>query len=65
MLRFVTFWEQQYGERPRHLVFDSKLTTYRNLSKLNALGITFITLRRRSPKLLAACATLPRSAWRT
>jgi len=65
VLRFVTFWEQQYGERPRHLVFDSKLTTYRNLSKLNALGITFITLRRRSPKLLAACATLPRSAWRT
>jgi len=27
VLRFVTFWEQQYGERPRHLVFDSKLTT--------------------------------------
>jgi hypothetical protein len=65
VLRFVTFWEQQYGARPRHLVFDSKLTTYRNLSKLNALGITFITLRRRSPTLLAACATLPRSAWRT
>src|SRR6266545_4191617 len=65
VLRFVEFWEQRYGERPRHLVFDSKLTTYRNLSKLNALGITFITLRRRSPKLRAACATLPRSAWRT
>ena len=65
VLRFVTFWEQRCGERPRHLVFDSKLTTYRNLSKLNALGITFITLRRRSPKLLAMCATLPRSAWRT
>ena len=65
VLRFVTFWEQWYGERPRHLVFDSKLTTYRNLSKLNALGITFITLRRRSPKLVAECATLPRAAWRT
>jgi transposase-like protein len=65
VLRFVTFWEHRYGERPHHLVFDSKLTTYRNLSQLNALGITFITLRRRSPKLLAACATLPRSAWRT
>jgi len=25
VLRFVTFWEQRYGERPRHLVFDSKL----------------------------------------
>jgi hypothetical protein len=65
VLRFVTFWEQRYGERPRHLVFDSKLTTYRNLSKLHTLGITFITLRRRSPKLVAECATLPRSAWRT
>ena len=65
VLRFVTFWEQRYGERPRHLVFDSKLTTYANLSKLNALGITFITLRRRSPALQAAVATLPRSAWQT
>ena len=65
VLRFVTFWERRYGERPRHLVFDSKLTTYHNLSKLNALGITFVTLRRRSSKLLAECATLPRSAWRT
>ena len=59
VLRFVSFWEQRYGERPRHLVFDSKLTTYANLSKLNALGITFITLRRRSPTLQAAVATLP------
>lgn len=63
VLRFVSFWEQRYGERPRHLVFDSKLTTYANLSKLNALGITFITLRRRSPALQAEVATLPRSAW--
>ena len=62
VLRFVSFWEQRYGERPRHLVFDSKLTTYANLSKLHALGITFITLRRRSPALQAAVATLPRSA---
>jgi hypothetical protein len=65
ILRFVSFWEQRYGERPRHLVFDSKLTTYANLAKLNALGITFITLRRRSPTLQAAVATLPRSAWQT
>ncbi len=49
VLRFVEFWEKRYGERPRHLVFDSKLTTYKNLAKLHELGITFITLRRRSP----------------
>jgi hypothetical protein len=65
VLRFVEFWEKRYGERPRHLVFDSKLTTYANLHKLDGLGITFITLRRRSPQLMAEVATLPRSAWRT
>jgi hypothetical protein len=66
VLRFVRFWEQRYGQRPRHLVFDSKLTTHANLSKLhNELDVTFVTLRRRSPALLAAIATLPRSAWRT
>jgi len=65
VLRFVDFWEKKYGERPRHLVFDSKLTTYANLSQLNTMGITFITLRRRSPALAAETATMPRSAWRT
>ncbi|MGH8895166.1 MAG: hypothetical protein ACRDWY_17965, partial [Actinomycetes bacterium] len=65
VLRFVAFWEKRYGERPRHLVFDSKLTTYAKLSKLNELDITFLTLRRRSPAINAEVATLPRSAWRT
>lgn len=65
VLRFVSFWQKRYGERPRHLVFDSKLTTYANLSKLNDLGITFLTLRRRSPAITAEIATMARSAWRT
>jgi hypothetical protein len=65
VLRFVEFWQSKYGERPRHLVFDSKLTTYANLSKLNQMGITFITLRRRSPALIAEVATMPRPAWQT
>jgi hypothetical protein len=46
------------------LIFDSKLTTYSNLHKLNAMGIAFITLRRRSRKLLQEIATTPTSAWR-
>ena len=66
VLRFVKFWEDRYGKRPRHLVFDSKLTTYANLFKLhNDWQITFVTLQRRSPALLAQVATLPRSAWQT
>jgi hypothetical protein len=66
IFRFIRFWERTHGERPRHLVFDSRLTTYPNLARLDAeLGITFITLRRRSPALLSDVAQLPRSAWRT
>ncbi len=62
---FVAFWKRTHGELPRHLVFDSKLTTYAGLARLDKMNIPFITLRRRSPKLLKEIALLPRSAWRT
>jgi len=65
VLRFVHFWEKHHGGRPKQLVFDSKLTTYANLSKLNDMGINFITLRRRSHALVAEVAAQPSSAWRT
>jgi transposase len=65
IFRFIDFWKRQHGKAPQHLVFDSKLTTYAGLDRLDAAGITFITLRRRSPKLLAEVADLPASAWRT
>jgi hypothetical protein len=64
VFQFVSFWKQHHGDVPRHLVFDSRLTTYRNLGRLDDLGITFITLRRRSPTLLAEVSALPPSAWR-
>src|SRR5215469_15729254 len=65
IFRFIGFWKRQYGSLPQHLVFDSKLTTYDRLDRLDAAGITFITLRRRSPSLLAEINQLPPSAWRT
>jgi len=65
VLRFVEFWKKNSGRLPSELVFDSKLTTYKNLNQLNQMGITFMTLRRRSPKLLREIANAPRSAWRT
>ena len=64
VFRFVSFWKKHHGDYPHHLVFDSRLTTYRNLGRLDEFGITFITLRRRSPKLLRAISRLPSSAWR-
>jgi hypothetical protein len=65
IFRFIEFWKRQHGKAPQHLVFDSKLTTYAGLDRLDAADITFLTLRRRSPKLLAEVANLPASAWRT
>src|SRR5262250_3022758 len=65
IFRFIAFCKRQYGSLPQHLVFDSKLTTYDRLDRLDAAGITFITLRRRSKSLLAEIDSLPPSAWRT
>ena len=65
IFRFVDFWTAHHGGPPRHLVFDSKLTTYHGLDRLDQAGITFLTLRRRSPKLLTEVNQLPPSAWRT
>lgn len=64
IFHFIAFWKKHHGENPRHLVFDSRLTTYAQLARLDGLGITFITLRRRSPKLLAEIESLAPSAWR-
>ena len=64
ILRFVEFWKSRTGKLPEELVFDSKLTTYANLDRLNKMGIRFITLRRRSQKMLEQIYQTPASAWR-
>ena len=64
ILQFVRFWKNHTGKLPAELVFDSQLTTYENLSELNREGINFITLRRRSRKMLHEIYKQPDSAWR-
>ena len=64
ILQFVRFWKQRTGKLPEELIFDSKLTTYANLNKLNRQDVHFITLRRRGPQLLHELLARPRSAWR-
>jgi hypothetical protein len=61
--RFVEFWHQQTGTLPQELVFDSRLTTYPHLDRLNQRHIHFITLRRRTRQMLAAIWSRPASAW--
>jgi transposase len=64
ILRFVQFWKERTGRFPQELIFDSKLTTHKNLDRLNRWGIAFITLRRRSRSMIQAIRTIPLSAWR-
>ena len=64
ILHFVEFWKKHTGQPPQELVFDSQLTTYANLRKLEDLNIRFLTLRRRTRTMLAKIYARPRSAWR-
>jgi hypothetical protein len=64
ILRFVEFWQKHTGAFPTELVFDSQLTTHQHLNELNRKGILFMTLRRRSRKMLGEIFSQPASAWR-
>ena len=60
----MEFWERHTGQVPAELVFDSQLTTQAHLHQLNQRGIRFMTLRRRSRKMLGRIWSQPASAWR-
>jgi transposase len=60
---FAEFWKQRTGSFPEQLVFDSQLTTYENLDWLRQNHIRFLTLRRRSKRMLARIFGLPASKW--
>ncbi len=64
ILRFVDAFEQRTGSLPGELVFDSRLTTYASLAQLHAQGIRFLTLRRRSAKLLQTLRETPADQWK-
>jgi hypothetical protein len=63
VLRFVEFWRALTGHDPEWLYFDSKLTTYAELSRLNERGVYFATIRRRGPALLKRLRERPVSDW--
>jgi len=63
VLRFVEFWHQVTGHDPSWLYFDSKVTSYAELNRLNQRDIHFITIRRRGVAVVARLRRLPASAW--
>jgi hypothetical protein len=63
ILHFADYWKEQTGAYPKELVFDSRLTTYPNLHKLTELGISFLSLRRRTRKMTAEIFATPDKEW--
>jgi len=65
VLEFVSYWEEVSGKKPECLVFDSKVTTYPNLWKLDKEEhVKFITLRRRGKNLVAGVDDIPKEDWK-
>jgi hypothetical protein len=65
VLVFAEHWRSLTGHWPERLVMDQKVTTQAVLGELDARGITFLTLRMRSPALQRHIAAIPPGAWRT
>ncbi|MCA1679365.1 MAG: hypothetical protein LC777_10665, partial [Actinobacteria bacterium] len=63
VIEFCRFYERTHGRLPKLLVFDQKLTTQQHLAELDEIGVGFITLRQRSPKLIGTLEQLPAQAW--
>jgi Transposase DDE domain len=52
VLEVLSFWNAVHRKTTPTFIFDSKFTTYANLSELNRQRVKFITLRRRGRRLL-------------
>ena len=62
VLSFLKYWQGIERRVQPTFVFDSRFTTYANLSALNQRGIKFITLRRRGKKIIQNVNKL--SSWK-
>lgn len=61
--KFVSYWKKINGMVNETLVFDCKFTAYEVLDELEEDKIKFITLRKRSAKLIEDILALPEKEW--
>jgi len=60
---FIDYWSGLKGITDQMLVFDSKLTRYDILYEIDKAGVKFITLRRRSKKMIDEALAIPDDQW--
>jgi hypothetical protein len=65
VIRFADYWNELTGRNPEWLYFDSKLTTYAELSELNSRKIYFATIRRRGSAILKRLERVAKEDWRS
>jgi hypothetical protein len=65
VIAFADHWKAVSGHEPAMLVMDQKVTTHAVLGELDARGITFLTLRMRSPALIKQINALAPSDFKT
>lgn len=65
VLVFCDHWHEATGTDPATLVLDQRVTTQSVLAEIDERGIGFITLRMRSPALLAHIEVIDERAWKT
>ena len=64
ILCFIDFWRKLMGKNPQWLYFDSKLTTYEELSQISQKNdVSFVTIRRRGSNILKRLENMPSSMW--
>jgi hypothetical protein len=66
ILRFIEFWRNMMGKNPSWLYFDSKLTTYAELSQISQMkDVSFVTIRRRGTSIVKRINALPANQWQS
>ncbi|MBU0743794.1 MAG: transposase, partial [Gammaproteobacteria bacterium] len=67
VVEFLDFYKEankgSKNQNLKYLVFDSKFTTYENLSKLDDNGVKFLTIRRRGKSIVDELNGLPPTSW--
>jgi transposase len=64
VVEFLDFYKDSGKEHLNYLIFDSKFTTYENLSKVDDNGVKFITIRRRGKNIVDELAQTPVTSWK-
>ncbi len=64
-IAFCDHWKRVTGSDPHMLIMDQKVTTQTQLGELDARGVRFLTLRMRSPALIAYINSLRPTDYKT